>query len=104
ADDVGPELRACNVPVLPALRHAEVRQNHLRVLLQGQLYGIAQGQLERSSVLTESAPGQRQYDRNPQRHGKGSCTSIAKEIQLSIWYYVDYRSGEGSGCPNVVSA
>ena len=48
-------LRSCS-----ALRHAQVGEDHARILLERQLDGVAQGEFEGSGLLCESAYGERQ--------------------------------------------
>ena len=60
AADLRQEGGARDVAILLALRHAQVGQNHLRILLERQLDGVAQGELERRRFLREGAGGERQ--------------------------------------------
>jgi hypothetical protein len=52
--------RARDVAFLLALRHPQIGQNHLRILFERQLDGVAQGELEGRGILRESAGGERQ--------------------------------------------
>ena len=60
ADELRHERRAREQAILLALGHAEVGQNHARVLLERQLDGVAQGELEGHGILSEGACCERQ--------------------------------------------
>ena len=61
---VGVDLRqeggARELAILFALRHIEIGQNHARILLERQLDGVAQGELEGRWILGKSAGGERE--------------------------------------------
>jgi hypothetical protein len=59
SDDPGAHLRqqrgAGEEAILLALRDTQVGEDHLRILLQRQVDGVAQGELQRGGFLRESA-------------------------------------------------
>src|ERR1019366_2083538 len=79
AADLRSEGGAREIAFLLALRHAQIGQNHPRILFERQLDGVAQGELEGRGILGESAGSERQEYRNPQLHGPGKCTRSAKD-------------------------
>ena len=60
AADLRQEGGARDIAILFALRHTQVGQNHARILLERQLDGVAQGELEGRRILGKSAGGERQ--------------------------------------------
>ena len=58
--DLGQQGGARNAAFLLALRHPEIGQDHPRILLQRELDGVAQGELEGRGILGKSAGGERQ--------------------------------------------
>ena len=71
AADVGKQPGAGRPYIFPALRHSQVSQNHLRVLLKRQVYRIAESQRQGSHILSPTKAG-----KQPKKNSRAGSPSV----------------------------
>ena len=76
---LGQQFRAGPQTILLALRNLQVGQNHLRVLLKRQPYGVLESNLERGSILGQGGESRCQNDRHAAFHPR------LEHLGFSLW-------------------